>query len=165
MAAYLHSHCPTQGSYCRLISRPETTEPIGGYTTESVTHCSSDNRPTVIFPNTQPCHCPLTGCHFSAHTHLSTNQARCRVTLLMWSNTIITTRSRLWLQTGKITHLPALTSSFLHLQPESLTEGHWCQPVLDRMQTSASGSSPFCSLTNSIEAFLHVLPLSNPHII
>jgi len=33
-----------------LISLSHATEPVGGYTTESVTHGQCDARPTVTFP-------------------------------------------------------------------------------------------------------------------
>jgi len=36
-----------------LISLSQAIEPVGGYTTESVTHGQCDARPTVTFPATQ----------------------------------------------------------------------------------------------------------------
>jgi len=43
-----------------LISLSQAIEPVGGYTTESVTHGQCNARPTVTFPASEH-HCPLAG--------------------------------------------------------------------------------------------------------
>jgi len=40
------------------------TEPVGGYTTESVTHGRCDARPTVTFLAKDYCHCPFVRYYF-----------------------------------------------------------------------------------------------------
>ena len=44
----------------RLISQTLAVEPVGGWTTESVTHGQCDARPTVTFPAAER-HRPLVG--------------------------------------------------------------------------------------------------------
>ena len=57
-----------------LVSLSQAMEPVGGYTTESVTHGQCDARPTVTFLAIEHHHLNLAGCKLQclateAHIH------------------------------------------------------------------------------------------------
>ena len=56
----VNCHAPLESLGGVLISLSQAIEPVGGYTTESVTHGQCEARPTVTFPAAEH-HRPLAG--------------------------------------------------------------------------------------------------------